>query len=88
MMSEQQNEATQDMTQNIAQHESPEDDQSRLTFKQTLVSVMRASFGVQNRKNKVRDFQRGSPAAFFFAALLFTSVFVAALVTIVVLVLP
>lgn len=79
MMSEQQNDVT--------HQELPEDDQSRLTFKQTLVSVMRASFGVQNRKNKERDFQRGSPAAFFFAALLFTSVFVGALVAIVVMVL-
>lgn len=79
MMSEQRNDVT--------HPELPEDDQSRLTFKQTLVSVMRASFGVQNRKNKERDFQRGSPAAFFFAALLFTSVFVGALVTIVVMVL-
>jgi len=63
-----------------------EEDQSRLTFKQTLVSVMRASFGVQSRKNKMRDFQRGSPAAFFVAALLFTCVFVAVLLTVVVLV--
>lgn len=79
MMSQQQDNAT--------QHQPADHDQTRLTFKQTLVSVARASFGVQNRKNKERDFQRGSPAAFFFAAVVFTSVFVAALVTIVVMVL-
>lgn len=68
---------------NAPQYQLTEDDQSQLSFKQTLVSVMRASFGVQNRKNKERDFQRGSPAAFFCAALIFTTVFVGALVTIV-----
>lgn len=78
MMSEQRNDVTHD--------DLPEDDQGRLSFTQTLVSVMRASFGVQNKKNKVRDFQRGSPAAFFVAALLFTTVFVSVLLAIVIMV--
>ncbi|MBC54129.1 MAG: hypothetical protein CMQ34_09900 [Gammaproteobacteria bacterium] len=54
-----------------------------LSFWQTLVSVGQASFGVQNQKNKERDFEQGSIKGFVAAALIFTVVFVLALVVIV-----
>lgn len=54
-----------------------------LSFWQTLVSVGQASFGVQNRKNKERDFEKGSIKGFVAAALIFTVVFVLALVVVV-----
>lgn len=58
-----------------------------LTFWQTLRSVGQASFGVQNRKNKERDFEKGSIKGFIAAALIFTVVFVLTLVVVVNLVL-
>lgn len=54
-----------------------------LSFWQTLVSVGQASFGVQNQKNKERDFEKGSIKGFVAAALIFTVVFVLTLVVIV-----
>ena len=48
-----------------------------------LLSVMQASFGVQNRKNKERDFASGSIKGFVVAALIFTTVFVLVLVSVV-----
>lgn len=59
----------------------------KVSFLQTMGSVIAASFGVQSRKNKVRDFQNGSFAGFVVGALLFTAVFVATLLIIVNLVL-
>lgn len=54
-----------------------------LSFWQTLVSVGQASFGVQNQKNKERDFEKGSIKGFVAAALIFTVLFVLTLVVIV-----
>lgn len=54
-----------------------------LSFWQTLVSVGQASFGVQNQKNKERDFEKGSIKGFVAAALIFTVVFVLTLVVVV-----
>lgn len=54
-----------------------------LSFWQTLVSVGQASFGVQNQKNKERDFEKGSITGFVAAALIFTVLFVVTLIVIV-----
>lgn len=54
-----------------------------LSFWQTLVSVGQASFGVQNQKNKERDFEKGSIKGFVGAALIFTVLFVVTLIVIV-----
>jgi hypothetical protein len=48
---------------------------------------MQASFGVQNRKNKERDFASGSIKGFVVAALIFTVLFVLTVATVVNLVL-
>ncbi|MDX1490061.1 MAG: DUF2970 domain-containing protein [Pseudohongiellaceae bacterium] len=55
-------------------------ERKKLPFWRMLISVMQASFGVQNKKNKVRDFSSGSITGFIVAALLFTFVFVMVLV--------
>lgn len=60
----------------------------KIPFWTMVLSVMQASFGVQNKKNKERDFANGSITGFIVAALLFTFVFVMVLVTVVSWVLP
>jgi hypothetical protein len=60
----------------------------KIPFWRMLLSVMQASFGVQNKANKERDFASGSITGFIMAALIFTAIFIAVLVTIVRLVLP
>ncbi len=60
----------------------------KIPFWRMLLSVMQASFGVQNKANKERDFASGSISGFIVAALIFTAIFIAVLVTIVRLVLP
>lgn len=64
--------------------QQPENEKGKkVSFLQTMGSVVAASFGVQSRKNKERDFQNGSFAGFVVGALLFTAVFVATLLIIV-----
>lgn len=80
------NEKTPTDTDNHQQAANLEQDNRKsgsLTFWQTLVSVGQASFGVQNQKNKERDFEKGSIKGFVAAALIFTVVFVLTLVVIV-----
>jgi hypothetical protein len=60
----------------------------KLPFWKMMLSVMQASFGVQNKKNKERDFASGSIKGFIIAALIFTVLFVLTVATVVNLVLP
>ena len=54
-----------------------------LTLSEVVGSVFAAGLGVQSRENKVRDFSRGRPLQFIIAGLLFTGMFLLALVTVV-----
>ncbi|GFZ76355.1 hypothetical protein GCM10011403_19190 [Pseudohongiella nitratireducens] len=65
----------------------PEEKGKKVSFLQTMGSVVAASFGVQSKKNKQRDFQNGSFASFVVGALIFTVLFVAVLLLVVNLVL-
>jgi hypothetical protein len=56
-------------------------------FLEVTMSVMAAAFGVQNSKNRERDFTKGNPLVFIAAGLIFTVVFVLTIVGIVSLVL-
>jgi len=56
-------------------------------FLDVMLSVMAAAFGVQNSKNRERDFTHGNPLAFIAAGLIFTLLFILTLVGIVNLVL-
>jgi hypothetical protein len=75
------------MTKPSEQEKSPTKQES-LPFWRMFLSVFQASFGVQNKKNKQRDFEKGSVKGFVAAALIFTVLFVMTLVIIVSLVLP
>ena len=55
----------------------------KLPFWRMMISVIQASFGVQSKENKERDFTQGSIAGFIAAALIFTVLFVVALMFIV-----
>jgi uncharacterized membrane protein YidH (DUF202 family) len=63
------------------------DDEKPLTFWQIAGSIAAAAFGVQNRANRERDFKRGKPLHFIIAGIIFTAVFVLAVVFVVRLVL-
>lgn len=67
---------------------SKDGEKVKIPFWRMLLSVMQASFGVQNKANKERDFASGSITGFVVAALIFTAIFIAVLSTIVNLVLP
>jgi len=60
----------------------------KLPFWKMLISVFQASFGVQSKANKERDFASGSVKGFIAAALVFTALFILTLVIVVRSVLP
>ena len=70
------------------EEESQDLKQADIPFWRMLLSIMQASFGVQNKANKERDFASGSIKGFVAAAVIFTAIFIVVLVTIVRLVLP
>lgn len=49
-----------------------------IPFWRVMLSVIQASIGVQNSKNKERDFTQGKLLPFIIAALLFTGCFILA----------
>jgi len=66
--------------------DNPESGQSPSTL-EVAFSVIAAALGVQNSKNRERDFTHGSPVAFIVAGLIFTFGLVGAIVAVVKLVL-
>ena len=54
---------------------------------EVILSVLAAGLGVQNSKNRKRDFENGNPVVFILAGLLFTVLFVLTLILVVNLVL-
>jgi Protein of unknown function (DUF2970) len=50
---------------------------------QTIMSILSAFMGVQSNKNRLRDFKQGSLTTYIIAGLIFTVVFVSALVFVV-----
>jgi Protein of unknown function (DUF2970) len=62
-------------------------DDKPLSIWQIAGSTMAAAFGVQNKANRERDFSRGKPLHFIIAGIVFTVVFVLAVVVVVKLVL-
>jgi hypothetical protein len=61
---------------------------TKVPFLSVVLSVIQASFGVQNPRNRERDFKSSSIMPFVVAAVLFTVVFILTLVMVVSLVLP
>lgn len=62
--------------------------QADIPFWRVVISVIQASFGVQNQANRERDFNSRSIWPFVVAALLFTVLFVLSIAFVVKLVLP
>lgn len=69
----------------LQQNEShqPRQKEPDIPFWRVVISVIQASFGVQNPANRERDFKQGRMLPFIVAALLFTGVFILTLVLIV-----
>ena len=53
------------------------------SFWEVVMSVLAAAIGVQNAKNRERDFTRGNPGVFIVAGLIFTALFVLTIVGVV-----
>lgn len=68
-------------------HQVVESKKDKIPFWRVVLSVIQASFGVQSRENRERDFKQGAWLPFVVAAIAFTAVFVLALMLIVKLVL-
>ena len=52
-------------------------------WRQVIGSVMAAAFGVQSKQNRERDFEHGKPIIFIAAGIIFTILFVVAMIAIV-----
>ncbi len=57
------------------------------SFLDVVKSVLASFFGVQSDKNRVRDFQHGSPAQFIIVGLVLTVLFIVGMIFIVKLIL-
>ena len=57
-----------------------DDDNKPVSFMQAAASVLAAFFGVQNRRNRERDFTRGRASHFIVLGVLFTALFVGAVI--------
>lgn len=57
--------------------------QEKPGFGALVKSILAAAVGVQSNKNRQRDFQQGSPLAFIIGGIIFTLLFIAAVATVV-----
>jgi hypothetical protein len=73
------------MTEQRSPQASP--DKKGLSVWQIATSTVAAAFGVQTKANKDRDFSTGKPVHFIIAGIVFTALFVIAIITVVNLVL-
>jgi len=71
----------------MADNENTKQDAIKPSFLKLVFSTMAAAIGVQSRKNLENDFQQSSPMPFIAAGVIFTTLFVLALIGIVKLVL-
>ena len=76
------------MLENVMASENRDNDsqQTSPNLVQVVFSVLAAAIGVQNSKNRERDFTTGNPLVFIIVGLLFTVLFVLTLVGVVYLV--
>jgi len=75
------------MTEDNQKPDNGEEELGEPSFFQVTMSVLAAAIGVQNAKNRERDFTRGNPLVFIAAGLIFTVLFVLTVVGVVYLVL-
>ncbi|HTR00712.1 MAG TPA: DUF2970 domain-containing protein, partial [Candidatus Acidoferrum sp.] len=60
----------------LGESDKPTPSTENISFLRAMLSVIQASFGVQNRSNRERDFTQGKLWIFIVAALIFTAAFV------------
>ncbi|WP_370551954.1 DUF2970 domain-containing protein [Haliea sp. E1-2-M8] len=65
------------------QEQNPESSQHRMRPWHVISSVFAAGLGVQSSRNRERDFKQGKAGVFIAAGLIFTLLFIAAVVLIV-----
>ena len=65
----------------------PQEDTKGLGAMQVVSSVFAAGLGVQSSRNRERDFRQGSAGTFIVAGIIFTALFIGAVLTVVKLVL-
>jgi hypothetical protein len=58
-------------------------EQKPLTWLQVFMSTVAAAFGVQSRANRERDFKHGKASQFIIMGIVFTTLFVLAVVSVV-----
>lgn len=71
------------MTEEKTDSEAPEEQKGKLGALQVVGSVLAAGLGVQSSKNRERDFKQGRIGVFIAAGIIFTLAFIAAVVTVV-----
>jgi hypothetical protein len=73
----------------MTEQRSPQDSPAKkgLSVWQIAASTVAAAFGVQSKANKDRDFSTGKPVHFIIAGIVFTALFVIAIIAVVNLVL-
>ncbi len=71
----------------MAEHEEPREPKRSLNPFQIVGSVFAAAFGVQNSKNRERDFKEGRAGIFIAAGIVFTLLFIGTVIVVVQLVL-
>ena len=75
------------MTDEQEGQQAPDQGTGKLNLRQVVSSVFAAGLGVQSSKNRERDFKHGRMGVFVAAGILFTLLFIGAVVTVVQLVL-
>ena len=74
------------MEESTPEQENAGNSSNRPTIWQVIMSVLAAALGVQNRKNRKRDFTHGNPVVFIIAGVIFTALFVMTILSVVFLV--
>ena len=75
------------MDENILMTATGDEKDRKPSLMQVILSVLAAAIGVQNSANRERDFTHGNPVVFIVAGLIFTVIFVLAVIGVVYLVL-
>ena len=65
------------------QQQQDQDQVPAPNWRQIIGSVLAAAFGVQSKENRERDFEHGKPVVFIVAGIVFTVLFVVAMIAIV-----
>lgn len=68
--------------------DTPSERKEKVGFLQVFQSTIAAAFGVQSDKNRQRDFNHGKPIYYIIAGVIFTLLFIVAIVTVVNMVVP